>query len=139
MARTLLTWSDNRSRISLPNPTLKGHDWKVNFHINLYRGPNTEEIQQYMIKDDTVVETRKVTVHQFTMGDVDDPDLYAAEPLWNWQQSEAGKWVMENAIDTPEWHRQADCMNWGHRYAVVAVFETKKLTEFYLRFGKPTA
>jgi hypothetical protein len=139
MARTLLTWSDNRSKISLPDPRLDGHEWKVDFHANLYRGPNTREIQQYMLKDDKVVETKKIVVHKFTMGDVEDPDLYAAEPLWNWQQSEAGKWVMENALDTPEWHRHADAVSWGHSYTVVAVFEAKKLTEFYLRFGKTTA
>ena len=33
---------------------------------------------------------KNVTVHQFTMGDVDDPQLYAAEPLLNWQNSESG-------------------------------------------------
>ena len=48
----------------------------------------------------------KTVVHRFRMGDVDDPDLYAAEPLWKWQQSEMGQWVMTRAIDTPEWHRQ---------------------------------
>jgi hypothetical protein len=136
MARTLLTWSDNRSRISLPNQKLEGHDWKVDFNINLYRGPNTKEIQQYMIKDDTVAETKKIIVHSFAMGDVDDPDLYAAEPLYQWQQTDAGQWVMENASDTPEWHRQVDIANFGHRYVVTAIFETKKLTEYYLRFGK---
>jgi hypothetical protein len=95
-----------------------------------------DKIQKYMIIEDKVVETKQVTVHSFTMGDVDDPDLYAAEPLWNWQQTEEGKWVMENALDTPEWHRRADMISWGHKYIVVATFELKKLTEFYLRFGK---
>jgi hypothetical protein len=95
-----------------------------------------DRIQKYMVIDDKVVETKKVVVHRFTMGDVEDPDLYAAEPLWNWQQSEEGKWVMENAMDTPEWRRQPDPITWGHSYAIVAIFELKKLTEFYLRFGK---
>jgi hypothetical protein len=98
-----------------------------------------DKIHKYMLIEDKVVETKKITVHTFLMGDVEDPDLYAAEPLWNWQQSDAGKWVMENAMDTPEWHRRADPMTYGHQYAVVAVFELKKLTEYYLRFGKTPA
>ena len=95
-----------------------------------------DRIQKYMVIDNRVVETKRIVVHRFTMGDVDDPDLYAAEPLWNWQQSEEGKWVMENAMDTPEWHRNADMITWGHSYAITAIFESKKLTEYYLRFGK---
>ena len=136
MGRALLNWSDTRYRITLPRESVFGHDWKVEFATNLHNGPCTSNIQKYMLRDDKVVETKKVIVHRFTMGDVEDPDLYAAEPLWNWQQSEAGKWVMENALDTPEWHRHADPTNWGHSYAVSAIFEAKKLTEFYLRFGK---
>jgi hypothetical protein len=32
-------------------------------------------------------------VHTFKLSDVDDVDLYAAEPIYNWQQTEVGKWV----------------------------------------------
>jgi hypothetical protein len=39
-----------------------------------------------------------VVVHNFPMGDVEDPDLYAASPLYEWQQSEAGAWVMAHAV-----------------------------------------
>ena len=92
-----------------------------------------------MVMDNHVVETKKIVVHTFIMGDVEDPDLYAAEPLYQWQQSDAGKWVMENAIDTPEWSRIADPISYGHKYYITAVFNTKSLTEYYLRFGKNTA
>jgi hypothetical protein len=83
-----------------------------------------------------VEEIHKVVVHKFSMGDVEDPDLYAAQPLWEWQESEAGKFVMEHAIETPIWHRQADPYNYGHQYVIVAELEKKKLSEFYLRFDK---
>ena len=84
----------------------------------------------------TEQESKKIVVHTFTMGDVDDPDLYAAEPLWKWQNSDQGQWCMQNSIETPEWHRYADPTSFGHKYAVSAVFDTKRLTEYYLRFGK---
>jgi len=83
-----------------------------------------------------VKEIHKVVVHQFNLGDVDDPEIYAASPLWEWQQSEPGKFVMEHAIDKPEWRRQVDHSTYGHQYAVIAELEAKKLSEFYLRWGK---
>jgi hypothetical protein len=83
-----------------------------------------------------VKEIHKVIVHRFQVGDVEDPDLYAAEPLWNWQESEQGKFVMEHAIDKPEWHRHIDHQTYGHQYIVVAELEAKKLSEFYLKWGK---
>jgi hypothetical protein len=92
-----------------------------------------------MLIEDKVIETKRVTVHSFTVGDVDDPDLYAAEPLYNWQQTEEGQWVMANALEVPEWRRHADMMTWGHRYIIVASFGLKKLTEYYLRFGKKSS
>lgn len=97
-----------------------------------------KKIFKYMLVDDKVIETKKIVVHTFSMGDVDDPDLYAAEPLYQWQQSDAGKWVMENAMDTPEWHRMPDLTYWGHKYVITAVFNIKHVTEYYLRFGKTT-
>jgi hypothetical protein len=84
-----------------------------------------------------VEEIHKVVVHEFKMGDVEDPDLYAAEPLLKWQESDPGKFVMEHAIDQPEWHRQNDYDMFGYRYAIIAKLEKKKLSEFYLRWGKP--
>lgn len=82
-----------------------------------------------------VVKTKEIIVHTFSMGDVDDPDLYAAEPLYNWQLTDQGKWVMENAVEIPVWHRMADIASFGHKYSITATFTEKKLTEYYLRFG----
>jgi hypothetical protein len=91
---------------------------------------------RFKVENDIVKEIHKVVVHQFTMGDVEDPDLYAAEPMWKWQESEQGKFVMENAVDQPEWHRQLDPGTYGYKYAITAELEAKKLSEFYLKWGK---
>ena len=85
------------------------------------------------------METKKIVVHSFNLGDVDDPDLYAAEPLHQWQTSDRGRWVMEHALETPIWNRLGDPTYFGHKYIVSATFDTKTLTEYYLRFGKVTA
>ena len=82
-----------------------------------------------------VKEIHKVIVHRFRLGDVEDPDLYAAEPLYKWQESDPGKFVMEHAIDKPTWHRYLDQSTYGYRYTVEAELEMKKLSEYYLRWG----
>ena len=84
-----------------------------------------------------VKEIHKVVVHQFRMGDVEDPDFHAAQPIYDWQQTDQGKFIMEHAIDKPEWHRHLDHNHYGHEYTIVAELEMKKLSEFYLRWGKP--
>ena len=91
---------------------------------------------RYMIINDRVEEVREVVVHEFTMGDVEDPDLYAAEPLYQWQNSEIGQWVMEYAVETPCWHRMPDNMNYGYKYKITAKLQGARLTEYMLRHGK---
>ena len=91
-----------------------------------------------VIKDgetERVEECREMVVHEFKMSDVDDPDLYAAQPLYEWQQTEFGKWVMKNAADTPTWHRYADPISYGYQYRITAKFMGPALTEMLLRKG----
>lgn len=79
---------------------------------------------------------REITVYSFTMGDVDDPVLYAAEPLYKWEQSEKGQWVMKNAIEQPIWMKGVDPSTFGHRFHIRAKFTEQKLVEYYLKFGR---
>lgn len=115
---------------------------KINWQTDLlgqeyiFLGPKpTKTIYQYMIIDERVEETKEIVVHTFTMGDVEDPDLYAAQPLWEWQESELGKWVMTNAVETPVWHRTADPISYGYKYAITAKLQGARLTEWLLRYG----
>lgn len=98
-----------------------------------------KRLPQYKLQNDMVVEYKQVIVHTFVLGDVDDPDLYAAEPIYNWQQTDHGKWVMEHCEDVPVWNRYLEPMNYGHKYMIAATFDTKKLTEYYLRWGNDAA
>jgi hypothetical protein len=90
---------------------------------------------RYTVEDGTVKEIHKVVVHKFNLADVEDPDLYAAGPLFDWERSEAGQFVMKYAVDKPEWRRHMDPMFMGYRYIIMAELESKKLSEFYLRWG----
>ena len=90
---------------------------------------------KYKIVGDRVEECRTIVVHSFQMGDVEDPDLYAAEPLYKWESSDIGQWVMKNAADTPAWYRIADPMSYGYKYEIRAKFMGPALTEWLLRNG----
>ena len=92
-------------------------------------------INKYMIIDDTVHEVHRIIVHRFRMGDVEDPDLYAAEPLWKWQQSEMGKWIMEHSVETPMWHRHTDVSSYGYEYAIEAWLKEKDYTHWQFKWG----
>jgi hypothetical protein len=83
-----------------------------------------------------IEKSRTVTVHSFAMGDVEDPDLYAAQPLYDWEHSEQGEWVMNNAVETPSWHRMPDPYGYGYRYEVRAKLQGARLTEWLLRHGE---
>jgi hypothetical protein len=102
-------------------------------HHNVYthRPPRNK----YNIIGDRVEECKEIIVHSFSMGDVEDPDLYAAQPLYEWEKSEAGQWVMKNAADTPTWYRMADPMNYGYQYQIRAKLMGPALTEWLLRHG----
>jgi hypothetical protein len=82
-----------------------------------------------------VEECRELVIHEFSMGDVEDPDLYAAQPLYEWEESDFGQWCMKNASDTPTWHRLADPGTFGYRYQIRAKFMGPALTEILLRKG----
>lgn len=91
---------------------------------------------KYKIVGDRVEEIREVTVHEFTIGDVDDPEIYAAQPIWEWQNTERGQWVMANAYEVPIFYHQQDFATMGHKYVIKAKFMGSALTEWLLRYGK---
>lgn len=73
-------------------------------------------------------------VHEFMMSDVEDPDLWAAQSLHEFEQSEKGKWVMANSKPTASWHRHVDHMIYGYKYYIQAYLTPKQLTYYKLKF-----
>lgn len=106
---------------------------------NPHRSEEAERLfkaPEYKLIEGTAVKFSDVKVHEFNMGDVEDPDLYAAEPLWQWQQSEAGKWVMEHAVEAPFWHRMVNPWNYGHTYYVIARLKEADQLYWKLKWGE---
>lgn len=78
--------------------------------------------------------TSEYIVHEFKLSDVDDPDIYAAGPIFDWESSDAGKWVMKNAIQKPSWHRYMDYNIYGYQYQIRADLTPEQITFFELKF-----
>lgn len=77
----------------------------------------------------------KLNVYEFTLSDdCNDPEIYIAEPIWKWQQTEMGRWVMENALIEPYWCRVIDVREYRMRYRIVAELTDKDATYFCLRW-----
>lgn len=72
------------------------------------------------IINNRAIRFRDVCVYEICMGDVEDPDLMVAQPIWEWQGSDEGRFVMENAVEKPYWTRSIDPHTYGHLYCIVA-------------------
>lgn len=68
------------------------------------------------------------------MGDVDDPEIYAAQPIYEWQQTEQGQWVMEHCSE-PKFAIEPDSASWGHRVRLYGEINDKDVTFFKLKWG----
>jgi hypothetical protein len=87
------------------------------------------------IIDGLPVRFRDMCVHKFTVGDVEDPVAYAGEPLWDWQQSEAGAWILENAEEPPYWIKDVDPDTFTYRFRIMARLSGANETFFRLKYG----
>lgn len=125
-----ISWPYAPDRTSQINQHL-AEQWSEHHKDRIYRPPMTK----YVLVGDRVEEVKTVVVHEFSMGDVEDPDLYAAQPLFDWEKSEQGQWVIKNACDTPTWYRIADHVSFGYKYQIRAKLMGPALTEWLLRYG----
>ena len=77
----------------------------------------------------------KIKVHEFRMADVDDVEIFAAQPIWEWQQTDAGKWVMEHSEPAPVWTTGWDQSHYGRRITITADLREEDATYFNLKWG----
>ena len=66
------------------------------------------------------------------MADVEDPEIYCAEPIYQWQQTPEGKFCMEKAED-PTYNIIADPETFGYRVTITGILEDKYATFLALK------
>lgn len=76
---------------------------------------------------------KQYVFHSFSMGDVEDPEVYAAMPISKWQETEQGQWVMKHCPD-PQFRITPDTMNWGHSISIYGPLEEKDAVVFILKW-----
>lgn len=104
---------------------------KARAYVSEQVGMTDKDTQKYQVYDNEVYERR--TIHKFRMGDCEDPELYVAQPIYEWQQTEHGKWVMKHGKDA-QYHMHMDPMNYGYQVVITAHITPKRWTEYCLRF-----
>ena len=76
----------------------------------------------------------KVTFHTFGIGDVEDPELYAAWPLCEFMDTEKGQWIRANCRD-PQYIIRPDPHTYGTRVIVYGEVEELAATEYFLKWA----
>jgi hypothetical protein len=74
----------------------------------------------------------KYVLHKFTLTDVENLEIYAAQPIYEWQQTPEGKFCMEKATDI-EWHTYVDHEIFGHRVVITGYLSGKHATFWALK------
>lgn len=97
--------------------------------------PKDYKFYQYRLVGGELFEFKRIVACSFEIADSDSKNQDAGLALYKWCNSDQGRWIMENAFEPPyfEYYKRAD--RWTVEFKVVATFELKKLTEYYLRWG----
>lgn len=77
--------------------------------------------------------SRGTLVKEILMGDVEDPYLYAAFPLHEWEQTEEAQWLKTQCNDLVFFY-DADPNTYGFKIRVYAPLEGKALTYYNLKY-----
>lgn len=77
----------------------------------------------------------KTKMHSFSIGDVEDPMLYAGQPIWEWQQTEFGQWCMQHSVSEIVFYCNTDLTSLGYRIDIVGELEEQDHTYFMLKWA----
>ena len=77
----------------------------------------------------------RIIAHQFALGDVEDPEVYAAQPIYEWEQTEQGKWLKEHSYKQMEWKIAINYDTYGYKVIISAWLEDKDLTYYTLKWS----
>ena len=77
----------------------------------------------------------RVRVHEFNMGDVEDPEIYLAEPAHRFLSgTDAGAWLKAQGLQC-YYNISPDGRNYGYLVTLHADMDDSQRTEWALRWG----
>ena len=78
--------------------------------------------------------TNKVVFHRFTIGDVEEPGLYASISLSDWRKTEKGLWCWENSKGPIYFHSMLKPEFLNYEVAITGELSDQDLTFFRLKW-----
>ena len=78
--------------------------------------------------------TKKVVFHRFTVGDVEEPDLYASITLSDWRKTEKGLWCWENSKGPIYFHSMLKPELLNYEVVITGKLTDQDLTFFRLKW-----
>lgn len=79
-----------------------------------------------------------IVFSSFQLGDCEDPEIYAAFPISEWEKSEQGQWVKENATEIPCYRIMNDMSTYGYRVDIYGKLREEDELIFRLKYGFPS-
>ena len=77
----------------------------------------------------------RVKVTDFKMGDVEDPEIYLAEPASRWlRETDQGRWLKTQKLEC-YYHIAPDHAHYGYIITLMADMDDAQRTEWALRWG----
>ena len=68
------------------------------------------------------------------MGDVEDPVVMVAEPLFKWEKTDQGNWCHAHAEDLT-WNLEPDNYGFGYKVIITGEMNYEDYTIYLLKFG----
>lgn len=76
---------------------------------------------------------KRVLISEFRIAESEDIMVTVAQPLWEWEQTEQGRWIKEHGVDT-KFTITPDIDIIGHRVKISSQLSEIDLTYFKLRW-----
>ena len=115
--------------------------WKLPDSGTMQTHPTAGTISGVSYKNDRIVldgqirQIYTVVVHRFKVYDLEDPISYAADGLLEWENSEAGQWIMTHAVETPIWKKQDIIAEFCADMIIIAKLFEKDYTFWQLKWN----
>lgn len=78
---------------------------------------------------------KNVLVHEFNVGDVSEPDLLISDIIYDWQQTELGRWVSDNCQGQLSWTTHVNPDFFGHTVRIRAVLSEEDAIFYKLKYN----
>ena len=77
----------------------------------------------------------KLLVHKIALGDVEDPEIYAADPILKFEKTEKGQWLHAHSCEQMTFNIYPNPETYGFVVVIHAWLNEKDLTYYNLKWS----